>query len=63
MGDINGKKIRMNYITVKHLVRIYDVLFFDFDIGDLIRWLGAVYTHAYITLDPIKAAILALCYR
>ena len=24
MGDINGEKIRMNYIKVNHLVRLYD---------------------------------------
>ena len=25
MGNINGEKFRMNYINVKHLVRLYDV--------------------------------------
>ena len=26
MGNINGGEIRMNYINVKHLVRLYDVI-------------------------------------
>ena len=39
------------------------LLLFDFDIGDLIRWLGGIYTHAHITLDPIKTVISALHLR
>ena len=31
----------------------------DFWLGDLIRWLGGVYTHDHIPLDPIRAAIVA----
>ena len=35
------------------------LLLFDFNIGDLIRWLGGVYTHEHIPLDPIRQAVEA----
>ena len=35
-------------------------LLFDFEVGDLIRWLGGIYSHAHIPLDPIRAAVDAL---
>ena len=33
------------------------LLLFDFDMGDLIRWLGGVYLHTHIPLDPIRKAV------
>ena len=33
------------------------LLLLDFDVGDLIRWLGGDYCHEHIPLDPIRAAI------
>ena len=35
------------------------LLLFDFDVGDLIRWLGGAYTHEHIPLDPIRRAVNA----
>ena len=36
------------------------LLLINFDIGDFIRWLGGVYTHDHITLDPIHRATNSL---
>ena len=33
------------------------LLLLDFNVGDLIRWLGGVYTHDHIPLDPIRRAV------
>ena len=33
------------------------LLLFDFDMGDLIRWLGGAYLHTHIPLDPIRKAV------
>ena len=33
------------------------LLCLNFSVGDLLRWLGGVYTHSHIPLDPIRAAI------
>ena len=33
------------------------LLVVDFDVGDLIRWLGGVYTHDHIPMEPIRAAV------
>ena len=35
------------------------LLLLDFNMGDLIRWLGGVYTHEHIPLDPIRQAVAA----
>ena len=33
------------------------LLVLDFSVGDLLRWMGGVYTHAHINLGPIKRAV------
>ena len=33
------------------------LLVLDFSVGDLLRWMGGVYTHSHINLDPIKRAV------
>ena len=35
------------------------LLLFDFNMDDLIRWLGGVYTHEHKPLDPIRQAVTA----
>ena len=39
------------------------LLLFDFDLGDLIRWLGGVYTHDHIPMGPIRDAVEELRHR
>ena len=36
------------------------LLITDFNMGDLIRWLGGDYTHDHIPMDPIERAIAAI---
>ena len=36
------------------------LILFNFDGGDLIYWLGGVYTHAHIPFDPIRTAVAVL---
>ena len=39
------------------------LLLFDFEVGDLVRWLGGTYTHDHIPLDPIRSAVAELRER
>ena len=36
------------------------LLLLDFNVGDLIRWLGGAYTHEHIPMGPIRTAISAI---
>ena len=39
------------------------LILFDFDMGNLIRCLGGIYSHKHITMDPIIEAVEALRHR
>ena len=58
MGPISAAATSISKPRAYRLAAL--LLLFDFHVGDLIRWLGGVYTHEHIPLDPIRTAVAAL---
>ena len=55
MGPISGLNKTISRNRAQRLAQL--TLLLDFNIGDLIRWLGGAYTHEHTPLAPIRQAI------
>ena len=58
MGPVSGLSKTISRNRAQRLAQL--ALFLDFNIGDIIRWLGGAYTHDHIPLGPIWQAVAAL---
>ena len=58
IGPVSGLSKTISRNRAQRLAQL--ALLLDFNIGDIIRWLGGAYTHDHIPLGPIRQAVAAL---